>query len=956
MLAVGGVTAWVSYSRGSRILEASAVELAMRSTGEAGGELERVLAPARSAVRLLALQPVASAGTLAERMEGLAFFAEALRLTDTISAYYVGYPDGDFFLVRRIAAGAEAQFDAPRGTRFVVQSIERGGGAAESRFIFLDEALARLGAAPRPQALAFDPRVRPWYEAAMNADGVARTDPYVFFTTGKIGNTVAVRTADGRAVVAADVELDTLSAVLARQRITPGTRLVLFDDGRRLMGSGDPDTEVIVREADGSLRPAVLAELGQPSLAALAGIDVARLGTHAEPAVERVRIAGEDLMLTLARLRVDDRRPAFLGLAIPTDELLGEARALRNQALAAAAALLALAVPLALWLAYVIARPLARLAGEAEAVRRFEFDRPIAVRSWIREVDELALTLDQMKDTLARFLRITAEVAAEADFERLLPQLLDETARAVGADSGVLYLVGNDPDRLCPAAGLHLGARVDVDATAEVALDAAAPFELATAIRERRPVTRPLREGEWEHAVPAGGAPAGELVIALPLFSREQALVGALVLLTRGGADPARLAFIGALSGFAAVSLETRGLIRAQKALFDAFLRLLAGAIDAKSPYTGGHCARVPELATMLAEAACEATEGPYRDFQLDADEREAVHIAAWLHDCGKVTTPEYVVDKATKLENLYDRIHEVRMRFEVAKREAEVACWRAIAEGEARATALTRLEAAWRELDDDFAFVARCNVGGESMTTAEHERLHAIGRRTWTRTIDDRLGVGHDELARMNAVARAPLPVAEPLLADKPEHRIPRRESERFGEGNPWGFRMKIPALLYDRGELHNLTVGRGTLTEEERYKINEHIIQTIVMLSALPFPRHLTAVPEYAGGHHETMDGTGYPRRLTGEMMSPAARMLAIADIFEALTAIDRPYKPGKTLSETLTIMARMRNERHIDPELFELFLRAGVFRRYAERFMQPEQIDEVDIERYLGGAAAV
>jgi HD-GYP domain-containing protein (c-di-GMP phosphodiesterase class II) len=159
-----------------------------------------------------------------------------------------------------------------------------------------------------------------------------------------------------------------------------------------------------------------------------------------------------------------------------------------------------------------------------------------------------------------------------------------------------------------------------------------------------------------------------------------------------------------------------------------------------------------------------------------------------------------------------------------------------------------------------------------------------------------------------------------------------------------------RIPVLLYNRGELYNLAIGRGTLTDEERYKINEHIVQTLIMLQDLPFPKHLRAVPEIAGGHHEKMDGSGYPRGLRREEMSPLARMMAIADIFEALTAIDRPYKQGKTLSEAVAIMSRMQQEQHIDGDLFALFLRSGVHLEYARQFMKPEQIDAVDVDGLL------
>jgi hypothetical protein len=218
-------------------------------------------------------------------------------------------------------------------------------------------------------------------------------------------------------------------------------------------------------------------------------------------------------------------------------------------------------------------------------------------------------------------------------------------------------------------------------------------------------------------------------------------------------------------------------------------------------------------------------------------------------------------------------------------------------------------------------------------------------------RTLDDRIGISHEEKTRK---ARAPapvLPVAERLLDDKPEHVIERAPGDRLPADNPWGFKLDVPTLKYNRGELANLAIGRGTLTEEERYVINHHIVQTIVMLSQLPFPKHLKNVPEIAGGHHEKMDGTGYPKRLARAEMSLTARMMAIADIFEALTAADRPYKRGKTLSEALKIMSFMRRDRHVDPDLFDLFLTSGVYRRYAERFLRPEQLDTVDVAQYVG-----
>lgn len=196
----------------------------------------------------------------------------------------------------------------------------------------------------------------------------------------------------------------------------------------------------------------------------------------------------------------------------------------------------------------------------------------------------------------------------------------------------------------------------------------------------------------------------------------------------------------------------------------------------------------------------------------------------------------------------------------------------------------------------------------------------------------------------------RPALPALERLLSDRPEHLIPRPAEDRLPRDNRWGIRLPQPEHLYHRGELHNLLVSRGTLSDEERYKINEHIVQTLKMLSELPFPRHLRQVPEIAAGHHERMDGRGYPRGLTGEQMSVQARMMAIADVFEALTADDRPYKPGKPLSEALTILQRMAAEGHLDPDLHALFLRSGACLAYARRFMPAAQIDVQDVTAYL------
>jgi HD-GYP domain-containing protein (c-di-GMP phosphodiesterase class II) len=398
--------------------------------------------------------------------------------------------------------------------------------------------------------------------------------------------------------------------------------------------------------------------------------------------------------------------------------------------------------------------------------------------------------------------------------------------------------------------------------------------------------------------------------LTVPMKNHEGDIIGVLQLLN--ATDPTsnrvtsfteedqRLA--ESLASQAAIALTNRLLIQQLEVLFESLIGLINTAIDEKSPYTGGHCKRVPTLTMMLAEAADRATEGALADFRMSDKDRYELKIAGLLHDCGKITTPVHVVDKATKLQTIYDRIELVATRFEVLKRDAEIemlhAKIRALAAEDDAST--HRAQEAYlskiAQYDDDREFLRRTNIGGERMRAEDQARVSQIARYQW---------------------------------------RNERGQMERF----------------LSKDEETNLNIPAGTLNADERQIINHHIVATIKMLEALPWPRHLTNVPEYAGGHHERMDGKGYPKGLTREQMSVQARVMGIADIFEALTAKDRPYKPGKTLSESLGILGRFKENGHIDPDLFDIFVRERVYLRYAHEFLDPEQIDNVDETRIPG-----
>ena len=959
LLISGSVLALFNYQQTSRIILSSSQQLFQQFRQEVQLDLHNTYQPIRNLLAQLALDPRIARHPAEQRHSLLPSLAQGLRAHPQLAALYIGDDQGNFLMLRALRNDALRQrFAAPAEAQYQLWLIERNSEGLRSRHEFYDAGLQKLAERDNPQE-RFDPRQRSWYRSARAGDMPITTEPYVFFSSGDLGTTLARLSGMDR-VIAADLTLAELNDSLARHRITPSTEVVLFDPNGRVIAY--PGTLQQSRPA-GSLQP--LSELGQlsPSLAAL------KLGQLRRDQEQSLTLAGRAWQLSYSRISEGGPRGLRLLLLAPEDELLADAHRIRWQSAVLTLLILLLCIPLGWMASRLVVRPLHSLLREAEAIRRFDFNYPASGRSLILEVDQLARSMARMKDSLASFMEISASLSAEKHFDTLLQRVLQETLASSKASGGLIYLLDDDNQQLSPSA-LQLGKQhfqpheLGLD---HYKLHKPLPSWLDQALQAgQAPCQETLsyeQAGDYAPLLSRLQAPRVQL-LAVGLHNRQGEALGVLVLLQQEQLDEqelslwqaARVAFVQALAGVAALCLDSQRLLVHQKQLLDAFIQLMAGAIDAKSPYTGGHCQRVPELTLMLARAAASSEQPAFAQFRPDAEQWEALHIAAWLHDCGKVTTPEYVVDKASKLETLYDRIHEIRMRFEVLKRDAWIDYWQACHAGGASAELTARRDARLAELDDDFAFVAHCNLGSENMADADLQRLQRIAEQRWVRTLDDRLGLSWEETQRKLRTAPATLPCSEPLLADRDDHLIAHNPSEQLGDDNPWGFRLQVPAWRFNRGELYNLSVRRGTLTSEERFLINQHIVQTIIMLERLPFPPHLRQVPEIAGGHHEKMDGTGYPRGLRREQMSLPARMMAIADIFEALTAVDRPYKVGKTLSQALQIMADMCRQAHIDPELFRLFIEAQVYEDYARRFLSSEQIDAIAPDSLLTRAGLI
>ncbi len=532
-------------------------------------------------------------------------------------------------------------------------------------------------------------------------------------------------------------------------------------------------------------------------------------------------------------------------------------------------------------------------------------------------VDDLLRRLEQLNE-------IGASLSKERDITRLLESILLAAKAITNADGGTLYRMLDDhralrfeilrTDSLRIAMGGTSGNAIsfpnlpllDESGAPNDSLVAAYAAIHHQTVNVADAYTEPNFDFSGTRRFDERTGYRSKSFLAVPMRNHEGEVIGVLQLINaqRPGSievvsfSSSDQSLVESLASQAAIALTNRLLMTQLEELFESFINLINLAIDEKSHYTGGHCQRVPALTMMLAEAVNATTKGPLASFTMDDRDRYELKIAGLLHDCGKVTTPVHVVDKATKLQTLFDRIDLIDTRFEVLKRDAEITALRQQLElrskvsPEAETAIWVNYRAEMDALEADRAFLRTTNVGSETTRDESLQRVRQIaGSRVW-----------------------------------------------RNVEG------VETEFLTSD--ELENLTIRAGTLTQSERNTINHHIVATIKMLEKLPWPKHLRNVPEYAGGHHERMDGKGYPKGLTRDQMSVQARVMGIADIFEALTASDRPYKPGMKLSQAMGIMQRFKQNGHIDPDLFDVFVGEQVYLRYAEQFLDPWQIDSINL----------
>ncbi|MCK9365034.1 MAG: GAF domain-containing protein [Syntrophales bacterium] len=519
------------------------------------------------------------------------------------------------------------------------------------------------------------------------------------------------------------------------------------------------------------------------------------------------------------------------------------------------------------------------------------------------------LTKDNIK-LLHRFTKIGTALSGERNIERLLEMILEEAKELANADGGTLYIMSDDKTELQFAIVQTSSLKIKMGGKGEKITWKPIPLRDADGSPNHHHVcahaaltktTVNIEDVYQQEGFDFQGTRnfdrhtgyRSRSMLVVPMKDHEDEVIGVLQLLNamEGGSvssfSPVSLEITESFASQAAVALSNKRLIKELQDLLESFIRAIAVAIDEKSPYTGGHVRRVAELTMQIAGKINAAKEGHFAEIELSEDELKELQTAAWLHDVGKITTPEHIIDKETKLQTIVDRIEIVKLRIELYKTKFNLHKLETLI-GEPENKAILNSgyypeqDEMEKKLRDEFSFLMKTNEGGEFMSDEMIARLRQIGMTTFP--MDGK---------------------AQPLLS--PE-------------------------------EVENLSIRRGTLTLKEREIIQNHAAMTNNILLQLPFPEKMKHVPHYASSHHETLNGRGYPRGLTAEELPLQARIIALADIFEALTASDRPYKKGNTLSETMGIMEKMAKELHIDPDIFELFKKEGLHEEYALRELGP------------------
>ncbi|KPV96120.1 Cyclic di-GMP phosphodiesterase response regulator RpfG [Pseudoalteromonas sp. P1-9] len=819
-----------------------------------------------------------------------------------VDAIMFATQNGELWALHQLTEEQTALFaNAPINTYFIVQNLN----AAQEVRIYYTQSLELLD--QEKLAASIDYTKRPWYTQAQKSNALALVEPYQDqYSNKKIFSLVKQQ---NQLTVSVDLNSTSLYASMYHDKLKFNTWLFLMNSSNKILALQDSKSiqleehqiapwQTWLAQSATLVRSTNLTKLTEVT----ANDDKWYMSaTHIEPQTK------QGVMLVAATKAEYILQPIYNQLYVWLLVVLSVSLIL---------------IPISYLLARLMTRPIRQLENYASQLANFETPKPFSNYIKVEEIEDLKISLKHLYGNLNEFFSLLATLSKENDLQRLIDKIASQSANMMVAQGCLILLTQNN--KLCAELLCFDGQKYDTNTLAqinwqklyqldEVSKTSALPNELKTLLSQS------------DNAL---------YQLLVPLKNREQQVIGLQIYLYPNSTEKQTISLKLAeqVATFFGVAIEGRKLVNKQEKLLDSFIHVIAGAIDTKSHYTGKHCQRVPELATALATHAGNSQLFP--QFAFNDGAKRQLSIAAWLHDCGKVTTPEYIVDKATRLETIYNRIHEIRTRFEVVKRDLEIAALKQQLASVDKDQIEAQLQQQINQLEQDFAHVAYCNTA-EFVSDSDITKLEKISQRMWRPYFDERLGLSQEELTRYDSTQ---LTQDIGLLVNKTSHLL----ADQNLNCDKQKYTLVQPALRNNLGELYNLSIRSGTINNEERYAINHHIVQTIEILEKLPFPKHLNRVPEIAGAHHEKLNGQGYPKGLSGDAISFEARILAIADIFEALTSSDRPYKQAKTLTQALEIMQKLAAKEELDQTLLNFFISEKIPEKYAEQYLKPEQMN--------------
>lgn len=544
----------------------------------------------------------------------------------------------------------------------------------------------------------------------------------------------------------------------------------------------------------------------------------------------------------------------------------------------------------------------AQKKDEAAKPRRFSNDENL--NTLLNSVvDEVSVYAERLGGQIKKLSDIGRALSGVYDLNTLLEMIVDQARNFTNADAGTLYIVENSTlrfqivqnDSLKIRMGGKTGETIPFPPV-EMKESNVSAFVALKGVSVNIPdvYDTDLFDFTGPKKFDSSTGYRSKSMLVVPMRNHENDVIGVLQLLNATNPKTNEVIAFSqdyenlseSLASQAAVSITNAKLISDMGDLFEAFVKVMATAIDEKSPVTGGHIRRVAELTLTMAEVIHDIKEGQFKDITFSQDQLYELRIAAYMHDIGKVTTPVEIVEKAKKLQTIFDRIHYVRLRMDYIIQKIKLEGQNSKIELLQNGNDPAKIKSCEQETLEKVAemeeirdFVNKCNEPGEFLEDETLERLKELSKRTY---------------------------------------------QDEAGESQP----------LLTEDELLNLSIRRGSITEAERKKMQGHAAVTLKMLKQIPFTKKLKNIPNFAGAHHEFINGKGYPLGLAGDEIPFEGKLMAVTDIAEALTASDRPYKKAMPLETVYRILRSMAEKGELDPNLVDLFIDKEVYKIYQER----------------------